>query len=180
MEHQAGPIDERELSALRGRIQAAVRRVCPGWLSADVEDVTQNALIKVVDIFRRSGDRNPEVTPSYLRKVAYTCTVDAIRTRRQSRQSEVSMETTDGPRPHPSSDPGPDRRTEGAEIGRGIEDCLRRLVRPRRLAAALYLQGHSVPEIGRLLSWTPVKSNNLVHRGIADLRRCLERKGLQP
>jgi DNA-directed RNA polymerase specialized sigma24 family protein len=44
----------------------------------------------------------------------------------------------------------------------------------------LYLQGHTAPEIGRLLSWSPAKSNNLVHRGIADLRRCLERKGLRP
>ena len=44
----------------------------------------------------------------------------------------------------------------------------------------LYLQGHTVPEIGRLLNWSGPKSNNLVHRGIADLRRCLDRKGLRP
>ena len=90
------------------------------------------------------------------------------------------METTTGPRSYPAPMPGPERRAEGLEIARGIEDCLARLVRPRRLAAMLYLQGHTAPEIGRLLSWTPAKSNNLVHRGIADLRRCLERKGLAP
>jgi RNA polymerase sigma-70 factor (ECF subfamily) len=177
---ESDPIDDRRLAELRSRIQAAARRVCPGWLSADVEDVTQNALIKVVEVFRKSGDRNPNVASSYLWKVAYTCTVDAIRSRRESRRREVPMETTEGTRPDPAPQPGPERVTESAEIGQGIEDCLSRLVRPRRLAAMLYLQGHTVPEIARLLDWSGAKSNNLVHRGIADLRRCLDQKGLKP
>lgn len=173
-------LDDQQLSELRRRIQSVVRRVCPGWLLGDVEDVTQNALLKVVEVLRRKGDRNPALAPSYLWRVAYTCTVDAIRSRRQARQREVSMETTTEPRAQPAPDPDPERRSSGSEIGRGIEDCLARLVRPRRLAAMLYLQGHTAPEIGRLMHWTPAKSNNLVHRGIADLRRCLEGKRLGP
>jgi RNA polymerase sigma-70 factor (ECF subfamily) len=173
-------LDDRQLSELRHRIQSAVRRVCPGWLRGDVEDVTQNALLKVVEVLQRRGDRNPGLAPSYLWRVAYTSTVDAIRSRRESRQREVAMEETTGPRAQPAPDPDPERRSAGSEIGRGIEECLERLVRPRKLAAMLYLQGHTAPEIGRLMHWTPAKSNNLVHRGIADLRRCLEGKGLSP
>ena len=177
---EAGPIDDRRLAELRARIQAGVRRACPGWLAGETEDITQAALIKVVEILRKSGDRNRDPLPSYLWKVAYTCTVDAVRSRRESRRREVPLETATGPRPHAAPEPDPGRSSEGREIGRAIEACLQRLVRPRRLAAMLYLQGHSTPEIGRLLSWSPAKSNNLVHRGIADLRRCLERKGLRP
>jgi len=173
-------VDDQQLSELRHRIHSVVHRVCPGWLRGDVEDVTQNALLKVVEVLRRKGDRNPELAPSYLWRVAYTCTVDAIRSRREARQREVSMETTTESRARPAPEPDPERRSAGSEIGRGIEECLERLVRPRRLAAMLYLQGHTAPEIGRLMDWTPAKSNNLVHRGIADLRRCLEGKGLGP
>jgi RNA polymerase sigma-70 factor (ECF subfamily) len=52
-------------------------------------------------------------------------------------------------------------------------------VPPRRHAVTLSLQGHSVPEIGRLLGWTGKKAENLVYRGMADLRECLEGKGIR-
>ena len=74
----------------------------------------------------------------------------------------------------------PDRLARSSEIGRSILDCLAGLVRQRRLCTALYLQGHTVPEIGRLLEWTSTRANNLVYRGMADLRACLERKGVTP
>jgi RNA polymerase sigma-70 factor (ECF subfamily) len=173
-------LDDARLAELRGRIQSGVRRACPTWLASEVEDITQNALIKVVEILRKEGDRNRELIPSYLWRVAYTCTVDAVRSRRGSRRREVPLETTSGPHPDPAPQPGPGRQSESSEIRRAIAACLQRLVRPRRLAAMLYLQGHTVPEVGRLLGWSPAKSNNLVHRGVADLRRCLERKGLRP
>ena len=54
------------------------------------------------------------------------------------------------------------------------------LVRPRRLAVALYLQGHSVPEAAKLLEWGNKRTENLVYRGLADLRECLAKKGLKP
>jgi RNA polymerase sigma-70 factor (ECF subfamily) len=48
------------------------------------------------------------------------------------------------------------------------------------LAVALHLQGHSVPDIGKLMSWAPKKADNLVYRGLADLRECLVSKGVKP
>src|SRR5688572_31583035 len=45
---------------------------------------------------------------------------------------------------------------------------------------ALHLQGHSVPDIGKLMSWAPKKADNLVYRGLADLRECLVSKGVKP
>ena len=44
---------------------------------------------------------------------------------------------------------------------------------------ALLDQGHSVPEIGQLLGWTAKKAENLVYRGMADLRGCLGKKGIR-
>jgi RNA polymerase sigma-70 factor (ECF subfamily) len=50
----------------------------------------------------------------------------------------------------------------------------------RRRAVMLYLQGHSVPEAARLLGWTAKRTENLVYRGLADLRHCLRAKGHTP
>ena len=55
-----------------------------------------------------------------------------------------------------------------------------RLVLPRRLAVTLHLQGHTVPEAGSLLGWNAKRAENLVYRGLADLRDCLAGKGVRP
>ena len=48
------------------------------------------------------------------------------------------------------------------------------------MAVTLYLQGHSVPEAARVLDWPAKRTENLVYRGLADLRECLMKKGIQP
>jgi RNA polymerase sigma-70 factor (ECF subfamily) len=50
----------------------------------------------------------------------------------------------------------------------------------RRLAVTLYLHGHSVPDAARILDWSAKRTENLVYRGLADLRECLLSKGLRP
>lgn len=115
---------------------------------------------------------------SYLWKVAYTALVDEIR--RYRRRREVPLEE-DGWEGGPATEAlSPERQTAGREIARGIQDCLPRLVRPRRMAVVLYLQGHSVPEAAKLLDWGNKRTENLVYWGLADLRECLNRKGLKP
>jgi len=65
-------------------------------------------------------------------------------------------------------------------VGRAIRDCLLGLVTPRRLAVTLHLQGHTVPQAAEVLGWDAKRTENLVYRGLADLRVCLARKGVTP
>jgi RNA polymerase sigma-70 factor (ECF subfamily) len=104
--------------------------------------------------------------------------VDEIRRRR--RRGEVPLDETamDGPTREASADP--ERVHAGAQIGHGVRDCLRRLDEPRRLAVVLHLQGHTVPEASRILGWGDKRVENLVYRGLDELRRCLRAKGLAP
>lgn len=162
-----------ELEALRADLVQAVQRVCPPWLSDRREDLVQEALIRVAEIRRREPDR--ELAPSYLRRAAYNALVDEIR--RLRRRRETSLEGEEGTLQPPSEAPGPERWSAGRQIGRAIHDCLTRMVPPRRRAVALYLQGHSGPESAELMGWTAKRTNNLVYRGLDDLRRCLTAKG---
>ena len=171
------PLSDEDLTRLRARLARAVSRVCPPWLSAQAEDIVQAALMRVMEIVRdREG--NEGLNSSYLWKTAYSATVDEIR--RQRRRREVPLEDAAVEATAASPRPDPEEARAGQEIGRELQDCLRRLVEPRRLAVVLHLQGHTGPESARLLGWSEKRVENLIYRGLADLRRCLEEKGLRP
>jgi RNA polymerase sigma-70 factor (ECF subfamily) len=176
--------DEAEVAALRDRLQRAVKRICPAWLAPHAEDMIQTALMRV--LAARGGsvssavksEGNPQLASSYLERAAYSALVDEIR--RQRRRREVPMDENFEVMPEERPTADPERIAAGREAGRALLSCLDGLVRPRRLAVTLYLQGHSVPEAAGLLAWTAKRTENLVFRGLADLRRCLTAKGMKP
>jgi RNA polymerase sigma-70 factor (ECF subfamily) len=111
--------------------------------------------------------------------VAYTTLVDEIR--RLRRRPEVPLEESTGSGLEATAAAiGPEQQYAGREVGRAVRDCLVLLIQPRRLAVVLHLQGHTVPEAAAILGWTAKRTENLVYRGLADLRRCLEGKGISP
>jgi RNA polymerase sigma-70 factor (ECF subfamily) len=155
-----------------------VRALCPRWLASRADDLVQVALLRIFEL-RRHSEQERELSSFYLKRVAYSALVDEIR--RLERRRESSLETDDGePLPFASASPGPERLQAGREIGRGIQDCLASLLRPRQLAVTLYLQDVSVAEAARLLDWELKHTRNLVYRGLGDLRRCLTAKGFHP
>jgi RNA polymerase sigma-70 factor (ECF subfamily) len=159
---------------LRRRLAASVARTCPHWLAERSEDIVQNVMTQLVATVRKSrGERT--FSQTYLRKAAQGATIDEIR--RQVRTANDAGERIEHV---PATGAGPERRLASREIARGIRDCLTRLARPRRLAVTLHLQGCSVPEAARNLRWPAKRTENLVYRGLADLRRCLQAKGLRP
>jgi RNA polymerase sigma-70 factor (ECF subfamily) len=172
-----GNLDER-LEALRRRLTAAVRRVCPPWLARDSEDIAQNVLVQLSRAgLLGEGEQGP--SSMYLQRAAHGATVDEIR--RRCRRREVQLPEAESlAELAPSAAADPEHEAASAEIGRGIQGCLPALARPRRLAVTLYLQGCSVPETARRLGWPAKRTENLVYRGLADLRRCLVAKGLTP
>lgn len=175
------PQEVDDYERLRAELVRAVSRICPPWLAGHADDLVQVALFRVIEI-RRKSEANAQISTSYLRKTAYSALIDEIR--RCRRRREVALET-DGGEIDPAAEtgspqPDPEESSAGREVGRAIRDCLAQIVRPRRLAVALHLQGHSVPEIGKLMSWAPKKADNLVYRGLADLRECLVSKGVRP
>jgi RNA polymerase sigma-70 factor, ECF subfamily len=165
---------------LRRDIVRAVARVCPSWLSNQRDDLVQTAMLRVIQITEKeppSAEGDTRFAASYLQKVAYTVLVDEIRkvTRRQETDLEdptvakTAVEFRD-----------PEKARASNEIALGIQDCLSRLIKDRRLAVTLYLQGHSVPDAARILDWPAKRTENFVYRGLADLRACLSSKGLRP
>ena len=171
------PID---YSKLRQDLARAVARICPGWLSDQRDDLVQTAVMRVMQSIGRkapAAEGDPPLTSSYLYRVAYSALVDEIRRVRRRRETSLDDEAVG---PSAITDESPERVMASRDIGRGIIDCLARMKRERRLAVTLYLQGHSVPDASRLLDWPAKRTENLVYRGLADLRGCLMSKGIRP
>jgi len=173
----ATSIPDQVVELLRRRLQRAAAGICHGPLVIHVEDIVQIALMRVVEGIAR-GEVKPDVSSSYLSRTAYSILVDEIR--RQRRRREVPMTETTAPQLPPHAEGNPERAGADLEIRRALRDCLAGLIRPRRLAVTMHLQGHSIRESARLLDWPPKRIDNLVYRGLSDLRRCLSQKGITP
>jgi len=160
---------------LRRDLSRAVATVCPSWLGDRREDLVQIAMLKVMAVERSEGNR--PLATSYLYRVAHSAVVDEIRSRRRRPETQLEEEQMAA---QPTDAPTPDDAARGREIGRGIRGCLQGMKEERRVAVTFHLLGHSVPEAARLAGWTAKQAENLVYRGLADLRSCLVGRGLAP
>ena len=117
------------------------------------------ALVRLLE--RPPGEGSTPRGASYLWRVAYTVVIDEIRRfRRQQRQAAQL--------------PAGERRTPGPEARSELLECLAALQDRRRTAVTLHLQGFRTGEVATALGWTEKQAENLVYRGLADLRACLE------
>jgi RNA polymerase sigma-70 factor (ECF subfamily) len=170
-------IDAAELRQILVRV---VARVCPAWLSAQRDDLVQAAVMRVVQVLDKLppvSEGDPPFPTSYLYKVAHSTLVDEIRRVRRRRETDFDDE---GVAVAAVTVDDPERRAAWREIGRGIQSCLLLLKRERRLAVTLYLQGHNVADAARILDWPVKRTENLIYRGLADLRALLKSKGMEP
>lgn len=170
-----------DLETLRGELDRAIGRVCPRWLLAARDDLVQSSLLKVYELVTKSEEART-FSSFYLKKVAYSALVDEIRRRRRAREQPLD---DDGAASAISSKvvsegPSPIREAEAKEIAVALRYCVARLIERRKLAITLHLHGHTFGEAATILGWTTKKVENLVYRGLEDLRRCLATKGHRP
>jgi RNA polymerase sigma-70 factor (ECF subfamily) len=157
---------------LRSAVVRAVRRVCPPWLADDAEDIAQVATSRLLDRDRATAGA-VDFSPAYVYRTAYCAVIDEIRRRR--RTPVVALET-DVPTGAPVD--SPERQAASRELRQAIQSCIAALALDRRRAVTLHLLEHSLAEIGELLACGRKKADNLVYRGLRDLRACLSRRGV--
>lgn len=172
-----GPLSDEAASRLRRELEAAVAALCPSSLADLREDLVQEALLKVARLATASP-AGRELNATYLWRTAYCALVDELR--RLRRRGEVALEEAGSPETLASPRPGPVAASRSREIRRALEDCLKHLLDPRRLAVILHLQGEPPREAAKLLGWPAKRVHNLTFRGLRDLRRCLSSHGVTP
>jgi len=171
---EAGEGTAFTVERLRADVARAVKHVCPAWLADQADDLTQIATTRVLDRIRATSG-SATFTAGYVYRAAYSALIDEIRKRRRLREVPLEPELTAR---SPLGDP--ERQAGARSIREALAACLTALMISRRRAVTLHLRGHSFAEIAALLSCAKKKAENLVYRGLADLRTCLTSKGLSP
>ncbi len=165
----ADPFDAK----LDAAVRQAVNRLCPAWMRSDLDDLVQDTMIRLI---RWQNEEKCRPSSSIIRKTAHWVTVDRIRAANRKRM-EYLEECVVEP---PDRTPDPERGSAAREASRAILDCLAVLMEARRRAVVLHLQGHAVGETAGLLGWEPKQAENRIYRGLANLRDCLQSKGVEP
>ena len=163
-----------DFARIRSSLVISVRRTCPRWLSDRADDIVQDAMLRVME-WQKKNENIGEPPSSYLWKVAYSATVDEIRRARRRRENPVDMEILE--KQGPVDDQGPLREAVSSDLARALSGCLSRLRENRRLIVGFHLLGHTLVESEELSGWDVKKVQNLLYRGLADLRQCLSAKG---
>jgi RNA polymerase sigma factor (sigma-70 family) len=116
------------------------------------------------------------MTATYLWKTAYSVTLDEIR------RARWRFERTTEARSHGEDRPGttldPEQAASAREISLHVRECLRNLEISRRRALLLRLAGYGHEEAAQRLGMTVRQIANFIHRGMKQLRRCLQAKGV--
>ena len=155
--------ETQELRAIRLVLERAIRSRCFGLLASARDDLVQSAMVRILERDRHEdlGRRGA----SYAWKVAQSVIVDELRRLGRERRmaesvSEVKQSWVD-----------PAGRIQ-------LRQCLERLEERRRMAVTLHLSGLRIPEVARAAGWTEKTAENLIYRGLDDLRALL-REGEQ-
>lgn len=162
-------IIEKYSALIRSVIQA---HVFPGD-AVNLEDVEQEIRIKLWKSVKKG--KNIEKLPSYLKKVAYTVTVDELRRMRKQAPyhdalnwGRLMLDQEGDPPVSAAAQPEAryDRMQRSQEIGRMLEN----LAPGRRRVLRLYAGGLSIDEICEFSGWDRTRVRHLLYRGIDDLR----------
>lgn len=157
---------------LHARIVRALTRAVPAGMRSSIDDLAQTALLKLL----RQGRDVAELSalrPSYLWRVVHSELIDELR--RRHRRSEVGLD--EAPTIAGSAADNVERIVAGRLSAEEVCRCLGLLPKSRRRAVSLYLVGHRVREVGELLGISRKQAENLVYRGMQDLRRHLSERG---
>jgi len=150
--------ERRELEAVRRVLENAIRRRCFGVLASHREDLVQNAMVRLLE--RQGSEDFGGRGASYLWKVAQSVVVDELR--RLGRERRL----TEGVRE--------ERQASVDPVGSiQLRRCVQRLEERRRMAVTLHLSGLRIPEVARVANWTVKTAENLIYRGLDDLRALL-------
>lgn len=159
-------------------LENAVQHLCPKWMLDHRDDLVQAGMMRVMASMEKRPDE-ASFNSTYIYRIAHSALVDEIRRLRRRNETEL-VDEEGNDLPLPNDDASPEHRLLANEISQNISHCLVAMITPRRLAVTLKLQGESAPQAAEILGWSLRKVENLLYRGLSDLRQCLSRKGITP
>ncbi len=156
--------------------------LCRGGPSIDPEDIEQEVAIRLWRVLKRETDIAH--LPSYIRRVATTTLLDAIRRARSRGEHqrrplvEPDAEGREKETVHMCDPaPSPEHAAWQSEALHKAKEVIETLPEARRRVVTLHLRGFTLAEVAQLTGWTEHKARNLIYRGMNSLREGMRDAG---
>jgi RNA polymerase sigma factor (sigma-70 family) len=156
-----------------GLIRQVIQRNLHRGDGIDGQDIEQEVRVRIWTVLKKG--KKVGNLPSYIKRVAYTTTIDELRKavkQRPSAEPECLKRVFSGsgqvafePR-----DFSPEGRLDDRETGEAVRTLVEGLSQNRRKVLNLFLTGLTIEEISASLRWDKSKVRHLFYRGIDDLR----------
>jgi RNA polymerase sigma factor (sigma-70 family) len=168
---------DREIESVIEKFALLVRQVIRKHVyqgdGIDLEDIEQEVRLKIWK-FLKKGNK-VENLPSYIKKVAYSTTIDELRrmrTQKPSREPETLKRVFlgTGQLSGEKIDFSPETGLDGAEARRSIGALVETLSEDRKTVINLFLSGMSIEEMSKSLNWDRTRIRHLYYRGLDDLK----------
>ncbi len=139
----------------------------------DIQDIEQEVRLKIWTFLKKG--KNVQNLPSYIKRVAYSTTIDELRKmmkQRPSGEPEKLRKILTGAAflTGPVKDFSPEAGVEDSEARETILSLVDSLSENKKKVLRLYLDGMSIDEICTSLQWGKPRVRHLFYRGIDDLK----------
>jgi RNA polymerase sigma factor (sigma-70 family) len=171
---------ERVINDFSSLIRSAIRKTSPSVDQFQMDDIEQEVKIKIWKEITKSEKKILNLG-SYIWKVTYTTTCRIMKT--LSSERKITWSQTDGlqnidEKIASEKAASPNNHLENKELMEIVRESVDSLIESRRAVLKLYLIGMDQPEITEYFGWSEGKVRNLLSRGLGDLRKALQERGI--
>ena len=155
-------------------VRSVAHRVGGSVAAQHGEDIEQRVFLELW----KQISREQEITypSSYIYRAAVRETVRVLKQERRHWESANELGDSETADTDPAKNP--QNMFQAREIGAQMEEVLEAMALERQRAVRAHLSGFRVQEIMRLEDWSYNRARNLIARGMADLRRGLQKRGV--
>jgi RNA polymerase sigma factor (sigma-70 family) len=140
----------------------------------DPDDVLQEVRIKIWKLL--NDEKKITNYSSYIKKIVDSSVIDHIRKARRERGFillEKKKKVSEWKSQYET------RESDDKNLKKNISNAVESLMDSRRKVVKLYLLNLTIEEIAIFYSWSRHKTRNLLYRGLSDLKKRLQEKGIE-
>ena len=155
-------------------IRVHIQKFAPQRKGIDPDDILQEVKIKIWNIL--SDEKKIDNYASYIKKIVNSSVIDHLRKiRREERVLFSEMQRKIAERRSTYNKEKIDDEECKNILGQSVDS----LLASRRKVVKLYLLNMTLEEIAEFFNWSPHKTRNLLYRGLNDLKKILQEKGIE-
>jgi len=151
-----------------------IQKFEPQRKGIDPEDILQEVKIKIWNVL--TNEKKIENYASYIKKIVNSSVIDHLRRiRREERILFSEIQRKIAERRGTYNKENIDDENCKNILGQSVDS----LLDSRRKVVKLYLLNMTLEEISEFFNWSPHKTRNLLYRGLNDLKKLLQEKGIE-